>query len=113
MGLVKRKEEMKMKTRFFNGEELTEESILKARKSFSDNCLACIEDVKSGKSQIYCNKNDFYEREERNAKEYLAGVNDTFTLLQRAYYFQTGESVALFQDNLKSKTGLNTTQKNS
>ena len=94
---------MKMKTRFFNGEELTEESILKARKSFSDNCLACIEDVKSGKSQIYCNKEDFYEREERNAKDYLYGLNDnTFTFLQRAYYIQTGESVALFQDNLKT-----------
>ena len=37
-----------MKTRFFNGEELTEESILRARKSFSDNCLTCIKDVKIG-----------------------------------------------------------------
>ena len=88
-----------MKIRFFNGEELTEESILKARKVFSDNCLACIEDVKSGKSQIYCNKEEFYEREERNSKDYLAGVNDnTFTFLQRAYYNQKGKSVALFQD---------------
>ena len=59
---------MKMKTRFFNGEELTEESILKARKVFSDNCLACIEDVKSGKAQIYCNKDEFYKMEEKNQK---------------------------------------------
>ena len=88
-----------MKTRFFNGIELAEESILKARKIFSDNCLACIEDVKSGKSQIYCNKEEFYKREERNSKDYLAGINDnTFTFLQRVYYIQTGESVALFQD---------------
>ena len=88
-----------MKTRFFNGEELTEESILRARKSFSDNCLTCIKDVKSGKSKIYCDKENYYKREERNSKDYLDGVNDhTFTFLQRAYYIQTGKSVALFQD---------------
>ena len=88
-----------MKTRFFNGEELTEESILKARKFFSDNCLACIEAVKSGKSQIYCNKDEFYKMEEKKSKDYLAGVNDnTFFFLQYAYYIQTGKSVALFQD---------------
>ena len=88
-----------MKIRFFNGEELTEESILKARKSFSNNCLVSIENVESGKSKIYCDKEDYYKREEKNSKDYLAGVNDnTFTLLQRAYYFQTGKSVALFQD---------------
>ena len=86
-----------MKITMFNGEELTEESILKTRKFFSDNCLACIEDVKSGKSKIYCDKEDYYEREERNSKDYLNGVNDyTFTFLQRAYYIQTGKCVALF-----------------
>ena len=94
-----------MKSKFFNDEELTEESILKTRKYFSDNCLACIEDVKSGKSKIYYDKEDYYKREERNSKDYLAGVNDnTFTFLQRAYYIQTGKSVALFQDkNIKNK----------
>lgn len=87
-----------MKKSFFNGEELTMESILKARKSFIDNRLACIENVKSGKSKIYCDKEEFYEREERNSKDYLDGVNDhTFAFLQRAYYIQTGKSVALFQ----------------
>ena len=88
-----------MKTRFFDGKELTEDSILKARKFFSDNCLAIIEDVKSGKTKIYCNKEEFYKREERKSKDYLAGINDnTFTFLQRVYYIQTGKSIALFQD---------------
>lgn len=88
-----------MKKRFFNGEELTGDSILKARKFFSDNCLACIEEVKSGKSKIYCDKEEFYEREERNSKDYLDGTNDhTFTFLQRAYFIQTGKSVALLQN---------------
>lgn len=58
-----------MKKRFFNGEELTEETILKARKFFSDNCLTCVENVKSGKSTIYCDKEEYYEREKRNSKE--------------------------------------------
>lgn len=87
-----------MKKRFFNGEELTEESILKARKWFSDNRLACIEEVKSGKVKIYCDKEEFYEREKRNSKDFLDGVNDyTLTFLQRAYFIQTGKSVALLQ----------------
>lgn len=88
-----------MKKRFFNGEELTEESILKARKFFSDNCLACIESVKSGKSKVYCDKEEYYQSREKDSRDYLDGVNDhTFTFLQRAYYIQTGKSVALFQD---------------
>ena len=88
-----------MKKRFFNGEELTEESILKARKFFSDNCLSCIKEVKSGKLKIYCDKEEFYKSEERNSKDYLDGINDkTLSFLQYAYYVQTGKSVALFQD---------------
>lgn len=79
----------------FNGLQLTEESILKTRNWFHDNSLACIEEVKSGK--VYVNDQEYYFNwRKEEAKEYLEGKSDhTLTFLQRAYYIQTGESVAL------------------
>lgn len=85
-----------MKKRFFNGEELTDETILKTRKFFSDNCLVCIESVKNGKSKVYCDKEEYYQSREKDARDYLNGVHDhTFAFLQKSYFIQTGKSVAL------------------
>jgi hypothetical protein len=79
----------------FNGVKLTEESIQKTRKWFSDNSLACIEEVKSGKVRVNDPEYYFKWRNEA-AKEYMEGQHDhTVTFLQRAYFIQTGESVAL------------------
>lgn len=79
----------------FNGVELTEETILKTRKWFADNALACIEEVKSGKVRANDEEKYFASRE-KQAKEYIEGCHTiTFTFLQRAYFIQTGESVAL------------------
>jgi hypothetical protein len=79
----------------FNGVELTEETIQKTREWFSNNAIACIEEVKSGK--VYVNDEEYYfEWRNREAKEYLEGIHDhTVMFLQRAYFIQTGESVAL------------------
>ena len=80
----------------FNNVALTEETIQKTRKWFSDNAIACIEEAKSGK--VYVNDLDYYTKlTEKTAKEYLEGNHQiTFTFLQRAYYIQTGESVPMF-----------------
>jgi hypothetical protein len=69
----------------FNGVELTEESIQKTRKWFSDNALACIEEVKNGK--VHVNDPKYYfDMRNKQAKEYLEGNHEiTFTFLQRAY----------------------------
>jgi hypothetical protein len=79
----------------FNGVELTEESIQKTRKWFSDNSIACIEEVKSGKVRVN-DRESYFEWMNRSAKEYMEGQHDyTVAFLQRAYFIQTGESVAL------------------
>lgn len=79
----------------FNGVELTEESIQKTRKWFSDNAMACIEEAKNGKFYVN-NLEDYTKWEEKSAKEYMEGKHDhVLAFLQRAYFIQTGESVAL------------------
>ena len=85
-----------MKLRTFNNVLLTEETIMKTRKFFSDNCYACIEEVKQGKSKVYIPHEEFFEYEENKAQGYMNGDNDNIlSFLQRAYYIQTGKSVAL------------------
>jgi NOL1/NOP2/fmu family ribosome biogenesis protein len=79
----------------FNGVELTNETIQKTRKWFSDNAIACIEEVKNGKVMVN-DQNSYFEMRNKQAKEYIEGKHAiTFTFLQRAYFIQTGESVAL------------------
>lgn len=79
----------------FNGVHLTEATIQKTRKWFADNCMACIEEVKSGKQHVN-DPEEYFAYEEQSAKEYMNGDNDhIIAFLQRAYFIQTGESVAL------------------
>lgn len=79
----------------FNGVTLTPETILATRQWFADNAQACIDKVVSGDMKV----NDligYIERQEQLIDECLSGVWDhAFTFLQRAYFIQTGESVAL------------------
>ncbi|MFQ3543589.1 hypothetical protein Q7A53_05840 [Halobacillus rhizosphaerae] len=79
----------------FNGVELTDETIQKTRKWFHNNCMACIEEVKSGK--VYVNNiKKYIEMEKESARDYMEGKNDyIFAFVQRAYYIQTGECIAL------------------
>ena len=82
--------------RKFNGVELTEETIIKTRKWFAQNCLDCIKEAESGKA--YINDLEAYRKWRLEERENdLNGKNDkTFTFLQRAYFVQTGESVPMF-----------------
>ncbi len=79
----------------FNGMSLTDETIQKTRKWFSDNAIACIEEAKSGK--VYVNNLESYiNLEEQLARDYIEGKNDhVLAFLQRAYFIQTGECVPL------------------
>ncbi len=79
----------------FNGVTLTTETIQATRQWFADNDQACIDEVVSGQVRV----NDLpslIEWKEQSIADGLAGKWDhTFAFLQRAYYIQTGESVAL------------------
>lgn len=83
--------------------DLTQEAINAARKWFADNALACAMAAHSRSDSVlqngefYVNDLDKYrEGQQRLASEYLAGTYDhTFTILQMAYYLQTGTSIAL------------------
>ncbi|MBO1087142.1 hypothetical protein [Enterococcus mundtii] len=79
----------------FNNIELTEETVQQTRKYFRDVCIACIEEVKSGKCKVNDPKRYFLQKN-REANDYIEGKNDhVFNFLQRAYYYQTGKSIAL------------------
>ena len=71
------------------------QAISAARYWFASNCYACIAQALNGTFRV----NDISEYEAtqtKRAEDYLSGKFDhTFTLLQRAWYIQTGESVAL------------------
>ena len=79
----------------FNGVKLTEESILKARQWYVDNARGCIEEVQNGSVKV--NDPEAYIKwREKQIEDALAGRYDhTLAFLQRAYYIQTGECVAL------------------
>lgn len=80
---------------YFNGTFLTKETINKTRQWFHDNCISCIEEVKNGKACV--NDSEYYTKwQMKEAKAYLEGRHDhVIAFLQRAYYIQTGKSVAL------------------
>ncbi|GAV11315.1 hypothetical protein [Paenibacillus sp. NAIST15-1] len=85
----------------FNGVELTDESIQKTRKWFADNAIACIEEVKSGKQNVNDSEAYFSWRNDQ-AREYKEGHSDhTLTFLQRAYFIQSGECIALLPQTIK------------
>ena len=71
------------------------EAILAARYWFASNCYACIAQAMNGTFEV--NDLTMYKATQtKSADDYLSGKFDkTFTLLQRAWYIQTGESVPL------------------
>jgi hypothetical protein len=82
---------------YFNNTELTEEAITMAHNEFIKINQGCIKEAETGTSPvndlpsyiISCN-NSIKSHVERTFKS-----ENNFTFLQRAYYFQTGKSVAL------------------
>ena len=79
-------------------EKLTPESIQKARQWFADNAQACIDEVKRGDVEV--NYPDIYfEWCEQCSRDALAGRYDnTFAFWQKAYFIQTGECIAFFNE---------------
>ena len=79
----------------FNGKEITEETIKITRNHFIDINQRIIDDVVSGVTKV--NDRERYLQQLRDQKVYYAaGYSDhTLTFMQRAYYLQEGESIAL------------------
>lgn len=83
----------------FNGIQITEESIQACRQWFIDNQQACIEGALDGSLGLasHVNVTEYIEACQMKQDCIDSGEWDhTFTFMQRAYYIQTGECVALF-----------------
>lgn len=82
----------------FNGTELTPETIQAARQWFADNADACVREAEDGTFPLASHYPlDLYRMQQAAARRAaLAGEYDhTVAFKQRAYFIQTGESVAL------------------
>lgn len=82
----------------FNGVTLTEETVKRTRQHFIDIYQGCIDEVLSGDVVLpEHTKQEDYFAYQRERMEYMkAGKGEhNFTFLQRAYWLQTGESIAL------------------
>lgn len=79
----------------FNGTDLTPETMQATRQWFHDNAMACIEEAAERRETM--NDYEGYVAWRRQAaQDSLDGKGDhTLAFLQRAYFMQTGESVAL------------------
>ena len=79
----------------FNGVWLNGESVQAARQFFADNCDQVIAEAIAG--IIKCNNlDDLIEWQTDMKRRSLSGENDhTLAYMQRAYFIQTGQSVAL------------------
>lgn len=91
----------------FNGVEITQETIVRTRRYFADNCTLCaasaVEYDSIPKDQLQEGKffvNDlagYIADRQAVALDFIEGKNDnSFTFWQRAHWLQTGECVALF-----------------
>ena len=79
----------------FNGVELTEDTINTTWQWFADNSLACAADAIAG--EFFVDDIEAYVAEcVEDAKRYTRHEGRiSFTFMQRAYFIQTGEDVAL------------------
>lgn len=79
----------------FNGTELTAETIQTTRQHFADIGQACIDEAVSGVVKVN-DLNSYIAWQQQSISDALAGRNDhTLTFLQRAYWLQTCEMIAL------------------
>lgn len=82
----------------FNGVEITQKSIMACRQWFIDNQQACIDGALDGTLGLASHVDVALYVADCKAKQrhyLLGGIDHTFTFMQRAYYIQSGESVAL------------------
>lgn len=79
----------------FNSVVITEDSLNAARQFFIDNAHAQINAVRCGEMKVN-DVDKFIDCKIEAMLDYESGRYDhTFTMMQRAHYIQTGESVAL------------------
>lgn len=79
----------------FNDTELTEETLIKTDKHFAEIYQGCIDGVVSGEFTVN-DKEKYIIDNNRRKEQHLKGENRyNFTYLQRAYWIQTGEMIAL------------------
>ena len=81
---------------YFNNTKLTEETIKNTDLHFADICQGCIDEVLSGEVRVNDPKKYIKENLDRK-REYSNGNINRYNLtyLQRAYWLQTGEMIAL------------------
>jgi len=80
-----------------NGVAITSETILATRKHFADLYKSCIKDVETGRVRVN-NVAEYIAYEESRMTKMIAGESDnTLTFLQRAFWIQTGEMVAILK----------------
>lgn len=79
----------------FNNVELTAQTMQRTRQHFADNAQACIHEVVTGEVTVN-DPQSYFEWRCEQAVDAMAGkIDHTLTFLQRAYYLQTGEMIAL------------------
>lgn len=76
-------------------ETIKPEYMEKARQWFIDNCYACLAEVESGEVTVNDPKAYRIYQLHRIERHKAGAYDHCFTFLQKAYYLQTGESVAL------------------
>lgn len=72
----------------------SKEAVLKARRWFYMNHLNCVKGAISGEYKV----NDlpsYVQWQKKSAIDVITGKSNSLTLLQKAWYIQTGECVAL------------------
>ena len=83
-----------MQDYYFNNTKLSEATIKKTDIHFADICQKCIEYVLNG--GFVNDKKKYIKDNLKHKKDYLNGLNrNSSTYLQRAYFIQTGENIAL------------------
>ena len=78
----------------FNGEVLNLENLEKAREWFIKNAFDCIKEAEE--ETVFVNDLEKYRKSKMEFIDRMKNeTNFSATFLQRAYYFQTGKSIAL------------------
>lgn len=78
-----------------NTVKIAQDTILKTRQWFIDNCNDCIKETLSSEIKVN-NPQDYVEYMTIASADYASGKYDTcLSFIQKCYYIQTGKSVPL------------------
>jgi len=79
----------------FNGEQLTPETIEKTKEHFVDIYKKCIAQAKTGEMKVNDLESYIVWQEKNIAAIFEPKDSYSFTFVQRAYWLQTGQMIAL------------------